>query len=521
MGLRFFNTLSHSVQEFVPLDANSKKVGMYCCGPTVYDFAHIGNWRTFVFGDLVRRYLTFRGYDVNHVMNITDVEDKIIRRVRETKTTLREFTGNYEAAFFDDMKALGCHLPHVTPRATEYIAEIISLIEKLIARGIAYQAADGSVYFSIEKYRGCGCNYGQLVKLNFDEMRPGERVASDEYEKESLADFALWKARVPDDGDVFWPSPWGEGRPGWHIECSAMSMKVLGTSFDLHLGGEDLKFPHHEDEIAQSEGATGKPFVKYWLHGAFLLVEGKKMSKSLGNFFTLRDLLAKGFTGREVRYLMLSAHYRDTFNFTLDGLTGAKSALGRIDECVSKLRELAGVGVQASACSPDKLKLELQQAASSNLVTNFTAALDDDLNISAAWAAVFDWVRATNRMLAANTMTPETAAPALADWTKVDAVLGVSKPQRVTITSHSIASPATSSATIRVSGVPSVATVGEVTVFTSDEETIPAEIVALLEARQAARKAKDFKRSDEIRDELKAKGWVVEDSPKGAKLKKI
>lgn len=467
MGLSFFNTLSRSVQEFKPLDPAGKKVGMYCCGPTVYDFAHIGNWRTFVFGDLVRRYLTFRGYDVNHVMNITDVEDKIIRRVRETKTTLREFTSQYETAFFDDMKALGCHLPHVTPRATEYIPDIVSLIEKLIARGIAYKANDGSVYFSIEKYRGCGCHYGQLQKFNFDEMRVGERVSSDEYEKESVADFALWKAYVPDDGEVTWDSPWGKGRPGWHIECSAMSMKVLGESFDLHLGGEDLKFPHHEDEIAQSEGATGKPFVKYWLHGAFLLVEGKKMSKSLGNFFTLRDLLAKSFTGREVRYLLLSAHYRGTFNFTVDGLMGARTALARIDECVSKLRALG-----APASGP----------ASSELVTRFTAALDDDLNISAAWAAIFDWVSDTNKRLADNSLTPAAAAATLAAWEQVNSVLGIEK---------------------------------------AAEAEAPAEIVALLESRQAARKAKDFKRSDEIRDELKAKGWVVEDSPKGPKLKKL
>ncbi len=480
MGLSFFNTLARSVQEFVPLDATSKKVGMYCCGPTVYDFAHIGNWRTFVFGDLVRRYLTFRGYDVNHVMNITDVEDKIIRRVRETKTTLREFTGQYETAFFDDMKALGCLLPNVTPRATEYIADIIALIEKLIARGIAYKAGDGSVYFSIEKYRGCGCHYGQLQKLNFDEMRVGERVASDEYDKESLADFALWKAYVPEDGEVTWDSPWGEGRPGWHIECSAMSMKVLGESFDLHLGGEDLKFPHHEDEIAQSEGATGKPFVKYWLHGAHLLVEGKKMSKSLGNFFTLRDLLAKGFTGREVRYLLLSAHYRETFNFTLDGLTGAKSALGRIDECVGKLREL---GAPSTASANLKAGEQADTAVGApSLVANFTAALDDDLNISAAWATVFEWVRETNKHIADNSLTAAQAATELAAWDQVNSVLGI----------------------------------GAVA-----EAEAPAEIVTLLEARQTARQARDFKRSDQIRDELKAKGWVVEDSPKGPKLKKL
>ncbi len=468
MALNLFNTLTRSVQEFVPLDPQKKKVGMYCCGPTVYDFAHIGNWRTFVFADLVRRTLEFSGYDVQHVMNITDVEDKIIKRVREQKTTLRDFTGKFETAFLDDLKALGCREPHQKPRATEHIAEIIALIEKLVARGVAYKAADGSVYFSIEKYRGCGCCYGQLLKLNLDEMRAGERVASDEYEKESVADFALWKARVPDDGDVFWPSPFGEGRPGWHIECSAMSIKALGETFDLHLGGEDLKFPHHEDEIAQSEGATGKPFVKFWLHGAHLLVEGKKMSKSLGNFFTLRDLLAKGFTGREVRYLLLTAHYRETFNFTLDGLHGAKTALARIDECVGKLRDLAGAQ-KGFAGDPAS-------------ITPFIKALNDDLNISEAWACVFDWVREINNRLAKNTLTPERAAIALGTWEHFDSVLGV--------------------------GVKA-------------EAEAPAEISALADERTAAKKAKDFKRADAIRDELKAKGWVIEDTPKGIKLKKI
>jgi cysteinyl-tRNA synthetase len=480
MALKLFNTLARSVQEFVPLDPQRKKAGMYCCGPTVYDFAHIGNWRTFVFADLVRRTLEFSGYDVTHVMNITDVEDKIIRRVRENKTTLREFTGKYEAAFLEDLKTLNCLPPHQKPRATGHIPEIIALIEKLVARGVAYKAADGSVYFSIEKYRGCGCHYGQLLKLNLDELRAGERVSSDEYEKESVADFALWKARVPDDGDIFWPSPFGEGRPGWHIECSAMSIKALGETFDLHLGGEDLKFPHHEDEIAQSEGATGKPFVKFWLHGAHLLVEGKKMSKSLGNFFTLRDLLAKGFTGREVRYLLLTAHYRETFNFTLDGLHGAKSALARIDECVGKLRERA-----AGVTPAEQIKNASQpcrQDAGGTLVEQFSAALADDLNISAAWAAVFEWVRETNKRLAENSLSAPDAAAALAAWEKVDSVLGV--------------------------GV-------------KTEVAIPAEINALLDARQAARKAKDFKKSDAIRDELKAKGWVIEDTPKGPKLKKL
>jgi cysteinyl-tRNA synthetase len=459
MGLKFFNTLSRSLQEFVPLAPPS--VGMYCCGPTIYDFAHIGNWRTFVFGDLVRRCLEFKNFKVTHVMNITDVEDKIIKGVRETKTSLRDFTGKYEAAFLEDLKTLNCLEPHQKPHATEYISEIISLIEKLLARGFAYKAADGSVYFSIEKYRGAGCTYGKLLKLNFEELRAGERVKSDEYAKEAIADFALWKARTADDG-----------RPGWHIECSAMSMKILGPGFDLHLGGEDLIFPHHEDEIAQSEGATGKPFVKYWLHGAHLLVEGKKMSKSLGNFFTLRDLLAKGFTGREIRRLLLSAHYRETFNFTLEGLQGSKNALARIDECLGKLREIAGDRPTSGA--PDDLNASTLQ--------RFSDALDDDLNVSAAWAAVFDWVNELNRRIAENSLAPDVAAAALATWAKMDSVLGVG---------------------------------------TKSEVEIPAEISALLEARQAARKEKNFKRSDEIRAELTAKGWAIEDTPKGPKLKKI
>ena len=467
MALRFLNTLSRSVEEFVPLDPASKNVGMYCCGPTVYDFGHIGNFRTFVFSDLVRRYLEFRGYSVNHVMNITDVEDKIIRRVRETGLGLREFVAQYEQAFLDDLKTLGCVMPHHLPRATDHIEGMIQIIDALMKRGIAYRAADGSVYFSIEKYQGCGCRYGQLVNLNFDQMRVGDRVASDEYTKDSVADFALWKARVPEDGAVFWPSPWGEGRPGWHIECSAMSMKILGASFDLHLGGEDLAFPHHEDEIAQSEGATGKPFVKYWLHGAHLLVEGKKMSKSLGNFFTLRDLTSKGYGGREIRYLLLSAHYRETFNFTLEGLDGARAAIARLDECLGKLEEVAG-GTKAPVDGA--------------LCQQLVAVLDEDLNVSAAWAAVFDWVRDLNRVLAAGQLSATQAASALAAWEQADRVLGLG----------------------RKGGVEA-----------------PPEILALLEERQAARKAKDFKRSDAVRDELKSKGWVIEDTPKGPKLKRV
>jgi cysteinyl-tRNA synthetase len=470
MGLRLFNTLSRSVEPFTPLDPNGKQVGMYCCGPTVYDYGHIGNFRTFVFADLVRRYLEFRGYKVTHVMNITDVEDKIIHRVRQAGCALREYTAQYENAFLEDLRALRCLAPHHLPRATEHVAEIIGLIQALLGRGLAYQAPDGSVYFSIEQYRARGARYGQLVSLNFDQMRPGERVQSDEYTKESLADFALWKARGPDDGAVFWPSPWGEGRPGWHIECSAMSTKYLGSSFDLHLGGEDLIFPHHEDEIAQSEGAglqaPGRRFVQYWLHGAHLLVDGRKMAKSLGNFFTLRDLLGQGFAGREIRHLLLSAHYRETFNFTLEGLQGARQSVARIDECVGKLREAAG----PSTAAPDPAVL-----------ADFTRVMDDDLNVSAGWAVVFEWVREMNRRLAAAQLDRQQAAAALAAWERLDTVLGLGSPEAA---------------------------------------EAPAEIRALLAEREAARRSKDFQRADALRAGLKSQGWLIEDTSKGPKLKR-
>ena len=485
MGLRLFNTLSRTLQDFVPLDPSTRAVRMYCCGPTVYDFGHIGNFRTFVFSDLVSRYLRFRSYEVTYAMNITDVEDKIIRRVQETGKSLQEYTKGYTDAFLADLKSLGCVTPELMPRATAFIPQIIELISKLEARGLAYRTADGSVYYSIEKYRaaerwpGCRCQYGQLVKLDFDEQRQTERVASDEYTKDNLADFALWKGRVTGDGDIFWESPWGPGRPGWHIECSAMSMALLGDSFDLHLGGEDLAFPHHEDEIAQSEGAGGlrgeiwekrQAFVKYWLHGAHLLVEGKKMSKTLGNFFTLRDLVEKGYSGREVRVLLLSAHYRETFNFTLKGLADARTSLERLDECLGKLRELATPGLKVLADPADGLLLA------------FTEALDDDLNVSKAWGAIFEWVRDTNRSIAAGQLTGEQATRSLAVWERLDTVLGL--------------------------GAKSGA-------------EAPPEIVALLDARTAAKAARQFAQADAFRAQLKAEGWLVEDTAKGPKLKKV
>ncbi len=471
MGLIIFNTLSRSLEPFVPLDSASKKVGMYCCGPTVHNFAHIGNFRTFVCADMVRRYLTFCGYEVKHVMNITDVEDKIIAAVARSSQSLRDYTTAYQTAFLDDFQKLGCLKPDLLPRATDFIAEIINLIETLTKHGFAYRMADGSVYFSIDKYREAGRKYGQLLPLNFEEMKRGERVRADEYAKESVGDFALWKGRVPEDGAVFWPSPWGEGRPGWHIECSAMSMKLLGTAFDLHLGGEDLIFPHHEDEIAQSEGAclhpAGEHFVRYWLHVAHLLVEGKKMAKSLGNFFTLRDLLGKGIAGREIRYLLISSHYRESFNFTLEGLSAARSALSRLDDYLQRLRGLAG----QSRAEPNRKMLE-----------EFTAGMDQDFNVSAAWGTLFATIREQNRLMDEQKFGPAEAASALAAWERINSVFGLETK--------------------------------------SQDRDIPGEISALLEQRQAARKARDFARGDQIRETLKSNGWLIEDTPSGPRLKK-
>jgi cysteinyl-tRNA synthetase len=454
--VKFFNTLTRQKEEFAPL--NPPRVGMYTCGPTVYNYAHIGNLRAFMFEDLLRRYLEYKAYAVTHVMNITDVEDKIIRTVRETGKPLKEFTEHFTQEFFRDLATLNILRANIVPRATETIPGMIALIQKLIEKQHAYIGDDGSVYFSIKSFG----NYGKLAHLDMENLQHGARVQHDEYAKESVADFALWKAWVEADGDVKWDSPWGPGRPGWHIECSVMSMAHLGESFDIHCGGEDLVFPHHEDEIAQSEAATGKPFVKYWLHNAHLLVEGKKMSKSLGNFFTLRDLLAKGWTGREVRYVLVSAHYRDPLNFTMDGLTGARSALQRMDEFLLKMREIAG---------------EVAGTEIGDLKSRIENALDDDLNISGALGALFEFIRDGNK----RTITPAEAAGIWTTWEKLDKIFGFGMPAKA---------------------------------------EVPTEVLALVEERQAARKAKNFKRSDEIRDQLKAQGWVIEDTPQGPRAKR-
>ena len=388
--------MNRGVEAFRPIVEG--KVRMYTCGPTVYNYAHIGNLRAYIFEDLLRRYLRFLGFDVYQVMNLTDVDDKTIRASRESGLALRDYTERYKQAFFDDLKTLKIQPAEEYPAATDHVDDMIALIQRLVDKGLAYKSEDGSVYFSISKFEG----YGKLAHLDLDGLRPGARVDQDEYEKDHVGDFALWKGWVEEDGDVVWESPWGRGRPGWHIECSAMSMRYLGESFDIHCGGVDNIFPHHEDEIAQSEGATGKTFSNYWMHNAHLIVEGSKMSKSLGNFYTLRDLLEKGYSGREVRYLLISTHYRHTLNFTFKGLDASRAALSRLDEFRQRLLDQAG-DVQAGDVPA--------WAMESRGV--FQKHLDDDLNIAGGLAALFDLVSSGNRALDACEVTPEQAAAVL------------------------------------------------------------------------------------------------------------
>jgi cysteinyl-tRNA synthetase len=420
-----------------------------------------------MFEDLLRRYLKFVGYEVNQVMNLTDVDDKTIRGAQAAKVSLNEYTATYKKAFFDDLKVLGIEPAEHYPAATDHIGEMIKLIRILEEKGYAYRSDDGSVYFSIAKFE----KYGQLAHLDMSGLQAGARVAQDEYDKENLADFALWKAWDEADGEVAWNSPWGRGRPGWHIECSAMAMKYLGESFDIHTGGVDNIFPHHEDEIAQSEAVTGKPFAQYWMHCAHLVVEGRKMSKSLGNFYTLRDILEKGFSGREIRYVLLATHYRKSLDFSFDALRAARTALQRLDEFRGRIRQAAGT--EAAVESVPKWIVDARR--------EFSAGLDDDLNISRALAALFDMTHAGNRLLDSGEMSAAEAAAADASLSDFDRVLGVLEP---------------------------------------GEEQIDEELQELARQRVVARKNKDWAEADRIRDELAARGWVIQDTPEGPKLKR-
>ena len=458
-AFRVHNTLSRQLEEFVPREPGQAR--MYTCGPTVYNFAHIGNFRAYVFEDLLRRWLKFKGFRVTQVMNLTDVDDKTIRDSRAAGLPLAAFTAKFKQAFFEDVRALNIEPAEHYPAATDHIPEMIAIIRTLEEKGYAYRSEDGSVYFSIDRWPA----YGRLAHLDRAGMRTGVRVAADEYEKENVADFALWKAWDEKDGDVAWDSPWGRGRPGWHIECSAMSQKYLGPSFDLHTGGVDNIFPHHEDEIAQSEAANGQPFAKYWLHCAHLMVDGQKMSKSRGNFHTLRDVLARGYTGREVRYELLATHYRAPLNFTFGGLDAARTALRRVDEFTTRLAEAAGAAPAGALPAWARAQAE-----------RFEAAMDEDLNISAALAALFDSLREGNAALDAQALDAGGAAAVQALFRRWDAALGV------------LEKPA---------------------------EAVPAAVQALLDRRQAARKARDWQQSDALRDQIAALGWTVKDTPKG------
>jgi cysteinyl-tRNA synthetase len=458
--LRFFNTYSRALEEFAPRDPPN--VSMYTCGPTVYSNAHIGNFRAYIFEDLLQRHLETRGFKVHRVMNITDVDDKTIRGAREAKISLNDFTEPFKRGFFEDLDTLRIKRANEYPGATEprYLARMIEMIAELIKRDLAYQAEDKSVYFRINKFP----EYGKLAHLNLEELRPTGRVRSDEYEKENIGDFALWKAWDEEDGDVGWDSPWGRGRPGWHIECSAMSTVLLGDQLDIHCGGVDNIFPHHEAEIAQSEGVTGKKFVRYWMHCAHLLVDNQKMSKSLGNFYTLRDVVAKGYSGREVRYALLRVHYRVPLNFTFEGMEESRQALTRIDEWLERLRETSTSRKARGTPGP---------------TDDFQRALDDDLNISGALGVLFESIRETNRAMDADELGAAAAKAWLQWWDKVNRVLRLDSAEAV---------------------------------------ALPPEIEALAEGRRLARLAKEWQKSDELRRELNARGWEVRDTKDGQKI---
>ena len=464
MAIRFFNTLTRQKDLFEP--SHPPKVGMYACGPTVYNYAHIGNLRTFLFEDLLRRHLTYRGYHVVHVMNITDVEDKIIRTCRETGESCEALTDRYTQAFFEDLDTLGALRPHHCPRATEHINEMVALIRRLLDQGYAYEAG-GSIYFRLGSFP----QYGALSRHNIEALEAGAsgRVDADEYETENARDFALWKAYDAEDGDIYWDTEIGKGRPGWHIECSTMSMKYLGESFDIHCGGVDLIFPHHENEIAQSEAATGKRFVRYWLHAAHLSVDGRKISKSLGNVITLRELLEQGHEPGAVRWALSSTHYRQPASFSEASLEAAKEAARRVQDFRRRLDEVK---------TKEGKNLDTEIAACE---AAFGEALDDDLNISAALAAVFEFIRRTNALLDKNEIGQRGAQSALALLDRLHSVTGL---------------------------------------FGGPADETPQEIQALVKERALARGKKDFARADAIREQLADLGWIVEDTADGPRLKR-
>jgi cysteinyl-tRNA synthetase len=464
--LKFFNTLSRTIEEFHPLEEG--KVRMYICGPTVWNFAHIGNFRTFIFGDILRRYLKFKGYQVTHVFNLTDIDDRIINEAAKRNICIDEFTAPYIKAFWEDFDALGMERPEVTPRATHHIPEMIDIIAKLLENGKAYES-DGSIYYRITAFP----EYGKLSRIKFDGNIAGgsERIDTDKYEKEDARDFALWKL-VGEDEEPGWDAPFGRGRPGWHIECSAMSMKYLGETFDLHAGGMDLQFPHHENEIAQSEGATGKLFARYWIHSEFLKIDDVTMSKSKGNFFTFRDLRDQGYSPLAIRYLLLSVPTRKQLNFTFEGLQGAESTVERL----RNFRSLVG---EAKIVEGSNQEVSALVAKS---LTDFEAAMDDDFNTAAALASIHDLVREINIVMTGEGLLSKDRDAVLDAIAKFDSVLGI---------------------------------FGK-----ADSGSLDVAIEALVAEREEARRQRNFARSDEIRDELAGQGIILEDTKDGVRWKR-
>ncbi|MCH9612595.1 MAG: Cysteine--tRNA ligase [Chlamydiia bacterium] len=472
--LNLYDTQSRQQVSF-PFEMG-REVKLYTCGPTVYNRAHIGNLRTYVFEDLLHRSLNYFGHTVNHVMNITDVDDKTIKKALDENKGLNELTQPYIDGFFEDLDALKIKRATTYPRATEYVGQMIEMIAALMEKGCAYQGGDGSVFFRIDAFK----EYGKLSGLDLSDLKAGasNRVASDEYDKENVQDFVLWKAYDQvRDGEVFWESPFGKGRPGWHIECSAMAYALLGESIDLHCGGCDNKFPHHENEIAQSESFTNQPFVKLWMHSEHLIVEGAKMSKSLGNFLLLEDLLKEGFSPAEVRYLLISVHYRSQLNFTREGLLGARSALQRIGDCVVRLSEIAARESELDGVNDavqDELKL---------LIGKFNQGLKDDLNISLSLGALFEAIKEINIFMQEGLIGPNDAKDCLDFLRGIDQVLAI---------------------------IP----------FDEKVEGIPKEVQLAFEVRQQARREKNFQLADEKRNYIASQGYVIEDTREGARLKK-
>ena len=463
MALRLFNTLTQRVEEFAPLQNQS--VRMYTCGPTVYHYVHIGNFRTVIFQDILRRYLLYKGYKLNHVMNITDVEDKIITAAAEQGLEIGEYTKTYTKAFLEDMEALRIQRPDLMPRATDHIPEMVELIQRLSGQGLTYER-EGSIYFRIDRFPG----YGKLSGIDPKELTAGGRQDADEYSKENPRDFVLWKAPKP--GEAYWDSDLGPGRPGWHLECSSMSMKYLGESFDIHCGGVDLIFPHHENEIAQSEGATGNPFVKYWIHGAHLIVEGEKMSKSRGNFYTLRDLLEKGYSPLAIRYLLSSVRYRTQLNFTLEGLGQATSAVARANNFLQKTRE-----IPADRPADDRVQEQIREARE-----GFEKGLDNDLNTAEALGALFTLIRRANPLLEEASVGAEQKHEILELFSAANRVFDVFEVEGNQL---------------------------------EDER-----VQELINQREDARRRRDYTRADEIRDQLAGQGIALEDTREGTRWKR-